>query len=244
MSSKRNLAVRVAATATATGLLVLTAAGVASAHVTAHSPDTLSKGSFAEIVFRVPDEEDTAHTVKLQVNFSATKPVAGVSIKPVAGWTAQVTMMNLPKPVKTNKEILTTAVKSITWTAPNGAGIAPGQFDEFPVTIEGLPNTNTMIMPAVQTYDNGDIVRWDQVQAAGQSEPEHPAPHLDLVASDTADTPAAAAAPATVTTSSAAPAASSSDGTARWLASIGIIVAAIACGFGIGAFARRHRTSA
>ena len=242
MSLKRNIAVRVATTVTVTGLLVLTAAGVASAHVTAHSPDSLTQGSFAEIVFRMPDEEATAHAVTLQVNFSATKPVGAVSLKPVAGWTSQVTMMKLPKPVNQNKETLTDAVKSITWTAAKGAGIAPGQFEEFPVTIEGLPQTDTMVMPAVQTYDNGDVVNWDQVQAAGQAEPDHPAPHLDLLASDAA-TPAAAAVPAAATTPTAAAAASSSDGTARWLGGIAVVIAAIACGFAIGAFRRRGRAS-
>jgi uncharacterized protein YcnI len=242
MSFKRNLAVRVATTATATGLLVLTAAGVASAHVTAHSPDTLKQGGFAEVVFRVPDEEATAHAVKLQVSFSATKPVPSVSIKPVPGWTAQVTMMKLPKPVVTSKESITDAVRSITWTA-TGAGIAPGQFEEFPISVGGLPETNHMVMPAIQTYDNGDVVRWIQVAKPGQPEPEHPAPSLDLVPADAAaDTPAAAA-PAADSTPVAAPAASSSNSAGVWLGGVGLVVALVACGFAIGAF-RRGRTSA
>ena len=55
---------RTGALVTATGLFVLLGAGVASAHVSAHSPDNPAKGGDAEIVFRVPDEEDTAHTTK------------------------------------------------------------------------------------------------------------------------------------------------------------------------------------
>jgi uncharacterized protein YcnI len=231
MSAQRKFARRVTTTVVATGLLVLGAAGVASAHVTAHSPDTLTKGGFAEIVFRVPDEEDTAHTTTVQVDFSATAPVPDAQIKPVDGWTATVTMMNLPKPVNTNKETLTTAVKSITWTAPRGQGIAPGQFQEFPIVVEGLPDTDTMVMPAVQTYDNGDVVRWNQPTVAGKAEPEHPAPHLDLVAATATAADTAAVVP---------PAESSSDGTARWLGGIGIVLAAVAIGFGLGAFLRRR----
>ncbi|HEY1569981.1 MAG TPA: YcnI family protein [Pseudonocardiaceae bacterium] len=233
MSAQRKFALRLTTTVVATGLLVLGAAGVASAHVTAHSPDTLTKGGFAEIVFRVPDEEDTAHTTKVQVNFSATAPVPDAQIKPVDGWTATVTMMNLPKPVNTNKETLTTAVRSITWTAPRGQGIAPGQFQEFPIVVEGLPDIDTMVMPAVQTYDNGDIVQWNQLTVAGKAEPEHPAPHLTLAAAG--DTATAADTAAVIP-----PAASSSDGTARWLAGIGIVLAAVAFGFGLGAFLRRR----
>ncbi len=242
MTTQRNqpgkLAPRVATTVTATGVLLLTAVGVASAHVTVHSPDNLSKGSTGEIVFRVPNEEDTAHATKVRVNFSTTSPITNAGIRPVPGWTAQETMMTLPKPVDIDNETVTTAVKSITWSAATGGGIAPGEFQEFPIVVEGLPdNTGTLIMPAVQTYDNGDIVNWDQPSVAGQPEPEHPAPHLVLAASRDSGTAAAAN-----TTSAAPPAASSSDGTARLLGIIGIVIAALGLGFGLGAFARRGRT--
>lgn len=234
MSAQRKFALRLTTTVVATGLLVLGAAGVASAHVTAHSPDTLTKGGFAEIVFRVPDEEATAHTTRIEVDFSATAPVPDAQLKPVDGWTATVTMMNLPKPVNTNNETLTTAVKSITWAAPKGQGIAPGQFQEFPIVVEGLPDTDTMVMPAVQTYDNGDVVRWNQLTVAGKAEPDHPAPHLALAASSDVAAPVADTAQVNPT------AAGASDGTARWLGGVGIVIAAVAFGFGLGAFLRRR----
>jgi hypothetical protein len=226
-------------------VFVIVGAGVASAHVTAHSPDNPGRGDDGEIVFRVPDEEATAHAVKLQVSFSTTSPITNADIKPVPGWTAVETMMTLPKPVHMDNEDVTTAVKSITWTAPAGAGIAPGQFQEFAISVEGLPdNTNELLMPAVQTYDNGDVVNWNQPTVAGQPEPEHPTPHLELAATSTDDAaaPAANATAATPPTAAAA-APASSDGTARWLGGIGIVVAAIALGFGIGAFARRGRAA-
>jgi uncharacterized protein YcnI len=224
--------VRVAATLTATGVLVLAGAGIASAHVTAHSPDNPTKGSDGEIVFRMPDEQATAHAIKLQVDFSTTSPITNADIKPVPGWTAQETMMTLPKPVSMDDENITTAVKSITWSAPAGGGIAPGQFQEFAISVEGLPdNTNELVMPAVQTYDNGVVVNWNQPTVAGRAEPEHPAPHLALGAATTDD------AVATAGPAAAAP----TDGTARWLGGAGLVVAAIALGFGIGAFVRRPR---
>lgn len=227
---------RIAATLTATGVLFVVGAGVASAHVSAHSPDNPAKGGDAEIVFRVPDEEDAAHTVKVQVNFSTTSPISNADIRPVPGWTAQEAMMTLPKPVKMDDEEVTQAVKSITWTAPAGGGIAPGQFQEFAITVEGLPdNTNELVMPAVQTYDNGDVVNWNQAIVPGKPEPEHPAPHLALAP---AATDAADAADTAGTPPAAAPAASSADDTARWLGGVGIVVAALALGFGLGAFVR------
>jgi uncharacterized protein YcnI len=237
MSRIQPFTLRAAATVATAGALVLISTGVASAHVTAHSPDVAAKGAHAEVVFRMPDEEAKAHAVKLQVNFSTTSPISDADIKPVPGWTAQKTMMTLPKPVHENNEDVVTAVKSITWTAPKGAGIAPGEFQEFAISA-GLPdNTSKLIMPAIQTYDNGDVVNWTQLTVAGQPEPEHPAPSLVLVAATS--TAAAPVADATSTPAAAAPAAS--DGTARWLAGIGVVIAALALGFGIGAFARRGR---
>ncbi|HEX5113599.1 MAG TPA: nuclear export factor GLE1, partial [Pseudonocardiaceae bacterium] len=75
MSTKKSFTLRATATVLAAGVLVLVSAGIASAHVSAHSPDNPAKGDDGEIVFRVPDEEATANTVKLQVSFSTTSPI-------------------------------------------------------------------------------------------------------------------------------------------------------------------------
>ncbi|HEX3651006.1 MAG TPA: YcnI family protein, partial [Pseudonocardiaceae bacterium] len=175
--------------------------------------------------------------------FSTTSPITNADIKPVPGWTAQEVMMTLPKPVNMDNERVTTAVKSITWTAPAGGGIAPGQFQEFAISVEGLPdNTNELLMPAVQTYSNGDVVNWNQPTVAGKPEPEHPTPHLVLAATTSDDgAPAAPAADSATATPAAAPSAAS-DGTARWLGGIGIVLAALALGFGLGAFVRGRRS--
>ncbi len=227
MSTRRPIA-RTGAILTATTLFVLLGAGAASAHVSAHSPDNPAKGADAEIVFRVPNEEDAAHTVKVQVNFSATSPLSNAAIKPVPGWTPQETMTTLAKPVKMSDLTVTKAVQSITWTAPAGGGIVPGQFQEFTIAVEGLPdNTDELVMPTIQTYDNGDVVNWNQPTVAGQAEPEHPAPSLTLAAADV--TPVVQ---------------STSDTTARWLGGIGLAIAALALGFGLGAFLRGRRPAA
>jgi uncharacterized protein YcnI len=236
MPSLKFTPARVAVTVTATTLFVLAGAGVASAHVTAHSPDNPAKGGDAEIVFRVPDESDAAHTVKIEVDFSTTSPLSNADIKPVSGWTATETMMTLPKPVHMDNEDVTTAVRSITWTAQPGQGIAPGQFQEFAISVEGLPdNTNELDMPAIQTYDDNQVVHWNQPTAPGRAEPDHPTPHLALAAGDGSTT---------IADASGTPAADgASDGVARWLGGVGLVVAALALGFGLGAFARGRRVS-
>jgi uncharacterized protein HemX len=78
------------------------------------------------------------------------------------------------------------------------------------------------------------VVNWNQPTVAGKPEPEHPTPHLELAAASSDDgAPAASNA-----TTAAPPAAATSDGTARWLGGAGLLVAALALGFGIGALVR------
>jgi uncharacterized protein YcnI len=213
----------------AAGVLVVLTAGVASAHVSAISPDNPGKGGDAEIIFRVPNEEDTASTVKLEVDFSLASPLSNANVRPTPGWTAVVNTTKLAKPVRMAKDTVTDAVASIVWTAQPGTKINPGEFQEFVFRTEGLPtNTDNVVMPAVQTYDNGDVVRWDQPTVSGKPEPDHPVPTLALGAADSGVAGLATSAPAT------------SDGTARWLGIGGIVLAAVALGFGLGALTRRR----
>lgn len=231
-----------AATVTAlAGSAVLLAAVPAFAHVTV-TPATAQKGAYSTVAFKVPNEEDSASTVKVEVNLPTDHPIASVSIQPVPGWTAQVTTTKLATPMKTDDGTVDQAVSKITWS---GGKIAPGQFQQFPVSLGPLPSdADSLSFKALQTYDNGDIVRWIEVPQPGQPEPQNPAPTLQL----TAATPAAGAG-----TAAAAPAAdtgkpvvaraagNSSDGTARALGIVGIVVGAIGVGFGV--FAGRRRSS-
>src|SRR5207248_1577789 len=97
-----------------------------------------------------------------------------------------------------------------------------------------------LVMPAVQTYDNGDVVRWNQPTVDGQAEPDHPAPHLTLAAVGDGDADPAAASTGSPTSG----ATNGSDSTARWLGGIGVVLAALALGTGAGALigSRRGRT--
>src|SRR5436853_114458 len=76
-----------------------------------------------------------------------------------------------------------TAVKGST------SEIAPGQFQEFDILASTVPdNTDQLVMPAAQTYDNGKVVQWDEQPAApGAAEPEHPAPTVKLLAGSSED---------------------------------------------------------
>jgi len=218
---------------------VLAAAGVASAHVTVH-PESYAKGATDGVLtFRVPNEEDKSSTTKVQVFLPTDHPVLGVLVTPQNGWTAKVTTSKLKTPVKTDDGTITDAVSEITWT---GGKIGAGQFEDFNVAFGQLPDdTDQLTFKTLQTYADGDVVRWIEEAAAGEDEPENPAPVLKLTAKESEDgdgTPAASAseaATATKTTSASSSSGSSSDSTARGLGVAGLIVGVL--GLAAGAFA-------
>jgi uncharacterized protein YcnI len=236
------------ATVRATTVLALTAAAVvlgagpASAHVTAQ-PGEAAQGGYTVVTFRVPDESDTAGTVKLEVRLPADHPITSVRTTPIPGWTAAVAKATLNPPVQVNGNAVTEAVSTVTWTAASGTRIGPGEYLDFPLSLGPLPTgVDQLALPATQTYDDGKVVAWDQPSTDG-AEPERPAPVVRLTPAaadpmgghdgDTAP-PAAAAGPPP-------PAGSRADDTARWLGGAGLLVGALGLGLGLGAVLRNRR---
>ena len=249
-----------------TALLSVLAAALLAAPAAAHvtvQPAEAPKGGFVKLTFRVPNESETAGTVKVEVRFPLDTPLAAVRIKPLAGWTADVETVRLPAPVRTDDGEVTEAVRSIVWTAQPGIRVGPGEFAEFEVSGGPLPNsTDQLVLPAAQTYDDGRVISWiDPPPAPGADEPEHPAPVLKLVdgtgddgegdgtEGDEASGAASSTAPgngaATGTAGPAGSATSASDDTARWLGGAGLVLGALAAGLAGGTMlATRRRATA
>ena len=180
---RRRRPLRVAAVTAGVALAVLLAAVPAGAHVTI-KPDVAKKGSFSVFSFSVPNESGTASTVKVEVTFPTDHPIPFVSVQPIPGWTWSAQKTTLAKPVKTDNGTITEAVSTITWS---GGTIAPGEFQLFTISAGPLPtNTKSLTFKAVQTYSNGDVVRWIEETPKGGPEPEHPAPVLKLAGKATA----------------------------------------------------------
>jgi uncharacterized protein YcnI len=242
--SKTRLALRAGGVLAVAGVVALVSAPGASAHVTANVI-TAVQGSYAKITFRVPNEEDNAGTVKLQVTFPDSYPIPGASVKPVPGWKSQTDIEPLAKPIRENNSDVKNAVKTITWTADAGTRVNPGEFQEFDVSAGPMPDdTDELLFPAVQTYDNGIVVNWtDQPPAAGQPKPEHPAPSIKLQTK--ANAPGAMDMSSMGATGGVTDTAASSivgsDNTARWLGGAGLLVGALGVGFGAVAVLRSRR---
>lgn len=204
--------------------LTLLLAAPAAAHVTVN-PGTATQGGYATVTFRVPNERDQASTTKLEVNLPADAPVASVKVRPVPGWTARAETTRLVTPITAHGTQITEAVAKITWTADPDSAIRPGEFQQFDVSLGPLPQVKQMIFKALQTYSDGNVVRWIDEPQAG-TEPDHPAPVLTL-------TPAGA--PATA-------AATDRDGTPYGIA--GIVLGTAGLLLGLLAYRRAGRRTA
>jgi periplasmic copper chaperone A len=132
----------------------------AAAHVTIN-PDAVPADSFARFDLRVPNEREDASTTKVAVKLP--EGLVEVSFEHKQGWKRSVTM------------------KTVTW---RGGKIGPGEFDEFGLSAKVPDEPGTKLtFPAVQTYSNGEVVRWISAPDA-----DEPAPQVTLEAAAPAET--------------------------------------------------------
>lgn len=171
------------ATVAVAAIAALAIAVPASAHVTVN-PNEGVQGARARVDFRVPNESDTESTVGVEVHFPEQTPIASVSVGKVPGWSAEVTYRTLDTPIDGGHgEQITEVVEAINWTADSDdAAVQPGEFLEFPVSLGPLPEAEQIAFPTLQTYSDGEVVRWIELPSEG-SEPANPAPVMTLAAS-------------------------------------------------------------
>jgi uncharacterized protein len=213
-------------------------AGVATAHVTV-DPPSAPQGGTVKLSFLAPNEEPPATVTRLQIFFPVPPetPIPTVTVEPKPGWTFHLTNLHLAKPIVTDDGSIAEIVSEIDWKADNAAAaIGANEFGEFTIDADGLPdNSSQVVFKALQTYSNGQIVRWIDPVTPGQDEPAHPTPILQLT-NPNASTGAATRTAATVTSSA-------KDNSARVLAIAALIVGVMAL-LGVGALAMKRRRSA
>ena len=181
----RRTATRLALGLTAAGAAVVALPLAAQAHVEI-SPGAVPGGDFSVVAFRVPNEKDDASTTKLQVILPQDRPLGSVRTTPMPGWKVQTATRKLSKPIEMFGAKLDRVVSQVTWTATQG-GVRPGQFQDFELSLGQLPKSGSLTFTALQTYSDGEQVRWNEVSADGAAEPEHPAPTLEITPADEAD---------------------------------------------------------
>jgi uncharacterized protein YcnI len=212
-------------------LAVVALAGTAFAHI-GITPGSAPAGSATELTFRVPDEEAMAATVEVQVKVPTDHPIAQLLVQPVPGWQVSVQTITLAKPVTTDDGTFSTAVSLVTW---RGGKILPGQYQDFSVSADPLPTgVSQLVFKAIQTYSNGDVVRWIDLAQPGEPAPDHPAPILTLTPAGT--TPGASSA----TTGRASP---TSSNTPLILSAAALAAGLLGLAFGLSAWLRGRRSS-
>jgi periplasmic copper chaperone A len=228
------------AVAAAAGALALPAAA-AQAHVTIQ-PNTAPAGNFVEENVRVPNEQDKANTTKVAVKFP--DGFASVAYQPKPGWTVTVKKTKLAKPIQTDDGPVTEQVSEITWTGDGKQGkIAPGEFMDFPLSVQ-VPGKagDALTFKAIQTYDNGQVVRWIGPPTAAE-----PAPQVQVTAAE-ADGHGAAASGGTQTpvkaATAAAPAAKAGDSASKALGIAALVVGGLGLLAGLAALVAARRRPA
>jgi uncharacterized protein YcnI len=232
--------VKGACTLVVAGAALVLAAEPAWAHVTLHSYEAQQGGSDALVQIRVPNEMDNATTTQLEVDFPADTPLIGLYVEPTPGWQFQVTTSNLPKPVTNDDGTFTQYVSKVVWS---GGSIPVGGFMDFNIDVSDLPNVPTLEVKALQTYSNGDIVRWIDPPATGnQPEPPHPAPTLELTPAPGGSTPSTTVAAPASGTAAVSTTTADHDSTST-VAIIALVVAIVALVVTVIALVRGRRTA-
>jgi periplasmic copper chaperone A len=231
---RRHILVSVAA-------LALLAPAAAQAHVTVQ-PDTAPAGGYTRVDVRVPNERDDAGTTKVDVQLPPG--FISASYQPVPGWDVKVTRSKAAGPIDAGEGLESDEqVSRITWSGDGEQGvIAPGEFQDFGLSLK-MPDGKAgdkLTFKALQTYDDGQVVRW-----IGPEEADEPAPVVTLEAGSAGG---GHGAPAASGREPSAPAATASagDGGADTLAIVAIALAAVALVAALGAVAvaRRERVTA
>jgi uncharacterized protein len=160
-------------------------------------PSTATPGAYTVESIRVPNETDGANTTRVDVRFPAG--FASVSYQRVPGWRVTLRKTKLATPIKTADGEITEQVSQVSFIGDGKDGrIPPGGFQDFPLSVR-VPGKagQKLTFKAIQTYDDGKVVRW--IGAPGS---DQPAPQVTLVAApDAASAPGATG--GTTTTASA-----------------------------------------
>jgi periplasmic copper chaperone A len=207
----------------------LAAPAAAEAHVTLQPSTAVAGASTVENV-RVPNERDNASTVK--VDLQLPHGFVAASYQPRPGWSVNVTTAKLAKPIQTDDGPIDTEVRRITFTGhgPDGK-IAPGQFMDFPLSVQ-IPGKagDKLTFKALQTYSNGEVVRW-----IGAPDSDTPAPIVTVTGADAAKPVAPTSAPTTPPKAD-----NGGGGASKGLAWTALIVGALGLVAGLAAVATRR----
>lgn len=152
----RRLRFAVAVLTAAAAVVVL--APAAGAHADLDAEPAVG-GIPAQLRLHVPNERRDAATVRIELRFPDGDPWSAVSATPAGAWEPTVTAAGI---VWEGRRLEGTQAADLAFTATLPA--AGGE----------------LVVPVLQTYDDGEVVRWIDPPTAGGGAPDHPAPVLSI----------------------------------------------------------------
>jgi periplasmic copper chaperone A len=159
-------------------MLALILPAAAQAHISVH-PNTVPAGAYATLNVTVPGEQEGAY-VK-QLDMLLPPGFTSVDYQVVPGWKVSEVTTKLAKPIQSDDGPINDEVSQIiwTWTGPLGK-LENGQFMEFPlsVAIPGNAAGKALEFKTIQTYSNGQVVRWIEPGL----DDANPAPRINVTA--------------------------------------------------------------
>ncbi|MCV7299903.1 YcnI family protein [Mycobacterium barrassiae] len=173
--------VRIVGIVVLSGVAAMLVSPSAAAHVNAYFEGG-GPGETGLITLRVPAEADNPPTVKVEVRIPDDVQIRTVRPQPVAGWSIDIKKKKTDPPIyRDDGTRVDEVVSSVTWTA-TGPGIMPGQFDDFVLEANPLPDLESLSLPTYQTFADGKTDAWTEPAPEG-SDPEFPVPTVTIGAS-------------------------------------------------------------
>lgn len=220
----RSRSIAAAALVVATLLATLLAtAGPVAAHVSVR-PEEVARGTVAELTFSIPNERHDAATVAIALELPGG--LETVEPLPNGEWAATVDG------------------GVVRW---RGGRLTGAERLELVVRVGPLSGPDRLVLPAVQTYDSGEVVRWIEEGHDG----DHPAPVLALTGEEVAATPTTTVptttttVPTTTTTTEGAAGApgAEADDDGGDIPVAPLVLAGVVALLAVGAYARTRRRS-
>jgi len=172
------------------GLGVLVAAGPAAAHVEVSADKNRAGATDVTLTFHGEAENPSGIKSERVVLPEGIAPADVTLVKAPSGWTFQATADGF---------------------TVGGKALASGKDAEWKVKVAKLPDGETRLsFKTLETYADGEVSRWIEVQEEGKEESDNPAPLIKLKPGPSTAPATASAAPSAApsATASAAPAAS------------------------------------
>ncbi len=173
--------------------------------------DTPVTGTYAVVTLNVSNTRQTAAVTAVEVTVPIDSRTVTVTAGQQTGWDIDVRTSGAGS-------------TAISWQA-SGASLPPGQFLALGLMIGPLPAQPSLPFSTVETYSDGDQVRWDQVPTANEPTPPRPAPVLALSAQPVS----AVAGPDTAGSGGGG----GTDGVARLLSTAAVLIGLVACGIAV-----------